>query len=522
MASYAFRITGIAPADSEWHAAGDDVHRSFWRRVVELVLVQKDRELAAGLDRHGRKMFRISAATRRRGRWRSHTGQGTADNPPLDPANELSRTRSLFTGRAHVDHAEFYWKYDEVSHQHWGRILGYHREGSERLPIRDVIGLSPASLGRVQKGANKWWTDWKRGHAMLAKVEQVEVVVPPIAGRPIPPRALPAKIDLSRFDFGIGGSEAALRRSIAAGSARGYRQRGETFRRSYETGLPIGPGAPPAPPPPPPKPPARPKPIPWVHPPRPIPGRPGRFPPIERIVPPVAAPKPPKPAPAPKPAETGPVTFGPSKAKVTVDAGTLRRLKELTGRTFTAQDVASLVGATHDAKVSATFSAFSNDITINITSKRYHSNRTIGKDYDGKPFIHNDLLVVEKKYRGAGLGAQVLGRQVEHASQWGFDRLETDAARSNGPDGYVGYYAWPRLGYNAPIPAGIKAKVAAAWPDAVTVRDLMDTQERRDWWKEHGIWTDGMIFRLQPGTESMNDLQANLQAARAAALAKKK
>ena len=128
MASYAFRITGIAPTDSAWHTAGESVHRAFWREVVRLVLLQKDAELAAGLDRFGRPMVAIAASTRAKGKWRSYTGLGTPDNPPLDPANELSRTRSLFTGRAHADGAEFFWRVDHRG-VHWGKILGFHRAG---------------------------------------------------------------------------------------------------------------------------------------------------------------------------------------------------------------------------------------------------------------------------------------------------------------------------------------------------------------------------------------------------------
>ena len=186
-------------------------------------------------------------------------------------------------------------------------------------------------------------------------------------------------------------------------------------------------------------------------------------------------------------------------------------LKQRTGRNWSLQDIASLVGATDDAIVEATVEGTeSSYMKVHIRSPRYHSDRVI-KRVDGKLVIKNALLVIEKPFQGAGLGAQILGRQVEHASKWGFDRLITDAAQSSGPDGYVGYYAWPRLGYNAPIPPAVKAKVAAKYPDAVTVRDLMKTQERRDWWKEHGVWTDGMTFQLQPGAESMTDLQANLR-----------
>ena len=41
------------------------------------------------------------------------------------------------------------------------------------------------------------------------------------------------------------------------------------------------------------------------------------------------------------------------------------------------------------------------------------------KRVDGKLVIKNALLVIEKPFQGAGLGAEILGRQVEHASKWG-------------------------------------------------------------------------------------------------------
>ena len=90
MASYAFRITGLAPTDSAWHTAGESVHRSFWREVVRLVLIEKDKELAAGKDRHGIDMIPIAESTRRKGRWRSYTGLGDARQPAA-----RSRERAL-------------------------------------------------------------------------------------------------------------------------------------------------------------------------------------------------------------------------------------------------------------------------------------------------------------------------------------------------------------------------------------------------------------------------------------------
>jgi len=227
--SYAFRVAGIAPRDAAYRTAGEAVHRQFWAAVVKLVLRAKDRELAAGLDRFGVSMVPIAESTRRKGRWRSHTGMGDPDAPPLDPAYALSRTRSLLTGRAHRDHAEFFWRLDTVTGQHWGRILGFHRAGAGRLPVRDVIGLSPQSLAWVREQAAKWWADWKAGREHARRAEQTRVVLPARAkaARPVPERPRPAAVPSFRYaTFGIGGSEAQVRRAAATGRLSGPKRLG--------------------------------------------------------------------------------------------------------------------------------------------------------------------------------------------------------------------------------------------------------------------------------------------------------
>ncbi len=126
MASYAFRIRGIEPAhDPAWRSASPDLRRAFWRAVVELGLQAKDRDLAQGLDKDGVPMKGIAASTRKYRR--SAMGPADPSAPPLTPAYGLSRTRSLLTGRAMTDHAEFFWR--NHGGQHWGKVLGYHAKG---------------------------------------------------------------------------------------------------------------------------------------------------------------------------------------------------------------------------------------------------------------------------------------------------------------------------------------------------------------------------------------------------------
>ena len=94
-------------------------------------------------------------------------GPADPDAPPLTPAYGLSRTRSLFTGRAMPGHAEFFWRFDPVTGKPWGRILRYHADGAGRLPVRDVIGLSPASLAWVRDQVGVWWTARQRHDGVL-------------------------------------------------------------------------------------------------------------------------------------------------------------------------------------------------------------------------------------------------------------------------------------------------------------------------------------------------------------------
>lgn len=155
--STAFRIDDLAPTHSlSWQVAHPDQRRKFWQQVVVLVKEAKEKELVEGRDRFGKKLIPISRYTRAH----RHSEMGVANYaaPPLTPADDKSRTNAYFDGRGHADHAEFFWR------SGWGRILHYHRVGarnkwakSGRLPVRDVIGLSPKSHKWVKGKAWAWW-----------------------------------------------------------------------------------------------------------------------------------------------------------------------------------------------------------------------------------------------------------------------------------------------------------------------------------------------------------------------------
>jgi hypothetical protein len=185
MPSAVFRVKGIEPAhDPAWAAAPEPLRREFWAAVVKIVLDLKDKSLAKGLDRHGQALVPIAASTRAH----RHSAMGTADPdaPPLTPAYGLSRTRSLLAGRAFATHAEFFWKFDTRTGATWGKILLLHRKGGKNLPVRDVIGLSPADQSEARRRAWAWWAARVHGQGSPESALPPPKTLPIAATQPTP------------------------------------------------------------------------------------------------------------------------------------------------------------------------------------------------------------------------------------------------------------------------------------------------------------------------------------------------
>jgi hypothetical protein len=117
---------------------------------------------------------------------------------------------------------------------------------------------------------------------------------------------------------------------------------------------------------------------------------------------------------------------------------------------------------------------------------------------DGKPdYIHNDHFYMPKDKTGSGRGTKVFKSQVDQAASMGFKRIETVGGKSE----YMnGYYTWPRLGYDAPVPIENPFK-------AKRLSDLMTTKEGRNWWRQNGKQIS-MSFSLSGKSRSRKVLDA--------------
>jgi len=207
----------------------DRIKLMWFQWVVDLGLERKDKELARGWDKDGvvHPLSPYTIAHRK-----SEVGPVTKTAPRLIPALELSRVRSLLTGRAHTTSAEFWWKYDAVTGESFAVILHYAAEEGH-----DVFGLSSAGTSWVKQEATKKWQAWKAaGGGMRATAEApgVRAIHPPASVfRPVSSVLRPVqKVDLKKYD--ISGSEKPLiEKAIAAGRFRGFRRlnmRGEQWK----------------------------------------------------------------------------------------------------------------------------------------------------------------------------------------------------------------------------------------------------------------------------------------------------
>lgn len=284
-----FALRGIAPP--ALRGLPDDLKRVFWSFALDATLKRKDRELAAGLDKDGKRLKPISPETRRHRRsMMTPTGKGDPSAPPLTPGRALSRTRSLLTGKAFPDHLEIWWSYDPFTYDSWAVVLR-----DQRKKGRDVFGLSPAGVAEVAGRAWDEFRRWQEGH--IATVPQAPSV--PVAG--------PIKtIGSTRLEWavtGIGAEPHGYGAETTGGlpwekwlkHLRTPTGPGRNVVLDMIRGRPGMGGAPPAPAPPkPPKPKPRPKPA-------PKPSAPPAPPKAPTIAPPASVPAPrPSEAPAKK------------------------------------------------------------------------------------------------------------------------------------------------------------------------------------------------------------------------------
>lgn len=88
---------------------------------------------------------------------------------------------------------------------------------------------------------------------------------------------------------------------------------------------------------------------------------------------------------------------------------------------------------------------------------------------------------------GHGFGVDHLADMVDSAKALGVERI---SAQASNIAGMTGYKVWPKMGFDAPIPPKVAAKLPSGLADAKTIQDLYRTREGRRWWEENGETVD--------------------------------
>ena len=130
--------------------------------------------------------------------------------------------------------------------------------------------------------------------------------------------------------------------------------------------------------------------------------------------------------------------------------------------------------------------------------------RYLYRDAQGDLVIKNHLFKLHD-YAPDGLGLESFIRQVLGARAIGAKRLLTFAAGDYSvKDEWIGYYVWPRFGFNADLDLIERRFLPPLLRGAKTINDLLK-RGGQDYWFRYGFGRE-MIFELDARSNSIKTL----------------
>lgn len=152
-----------------------------------------------------------------------------------------------------------------------------------------------------------------------------------------------------------------------------------------------------------------------------------------------------------------------------------------------------------DSKVTPVMFAFERDFAG--VESGLHGSSVIGVTASGETVVYHSTVNVadsiksddSKRHAAAREFYRAMTSSVEAARKAGVSRIVLNAAgNSSATKGSVtstpwrGYTIWPRMGFDAPLPASIKAKLPPDLSHAKSLLDLHATPEGTRWWRDNG------------------------------------
>jgi hypothetical protein len=169
-------------------------------------------------------------------------------------------------------------------------------------------------------------------------------------------------------------------------------------------------------------------------------------------------------------------------------AGVHRAARRLFGRKLGLWEYAGLAGAPDNASVE--LGTLAGELYIEVgdpAGQVYRAIQRVRLACGGPVLVIDALHIFPRRMRRTGLGLRMFSRQLAYARRLGVRTIETRAGRCGDENGY---YTWPRLGFDGPLPPEIVDALPGGMKGCRYVLDLIACQRGRLWWLEHGVTID--------------------------------
>lgn len=189
--------------------------------------------------------------------------------------------------------------------------------------------------------------------------------------------------------------------------------------------------------------------------------------------------------------------------------------RSLFGREIEDKEWAQLIGAPDGAEVKVApvgeYGDMANVVHVSSQQDEYRviQSRYIGQDDEGETVIQNASMTISQD-APAGLGTHIIAMEVEKGKDLGVDRIEVYAAGFPGSAATNGYYTWPRMGFDAPIPSEFRTYLPAELTEATRMNEVMAHPDGRAAWKAQGRGID-LVMDLSEGSKSLATFEAYLE-----------
>ena len=196
-------------------------------------------------------------------------------------------------------------------------------------------------------------------------------------------------------------------------------------------------------------------------------------------------------------------------------------LRKIFGHSISSEELGKMVGALDGSTVTVTFnksavgkvSAFKVEIEHPYISKAADEGMTRYIYQKGSEVgIYNATFYVNKAKAPSGLGSRVFANQAYNARENGVAFIRTYALGAAGIK-ENGAYTWIRLGYDAPLPRDVQARLFTAvgkpFRNARTFNQLM-AKGGAEWWRANSSPQD-VVFDLNRGSTSLRILNAYIR-----------